>query len=292
MSDKMKFIWGGIAVAIIFVLLNSLYVVRQTEQAIVLQFGEPMRVVKTPGLKLKVPFIQNVVFYDNRLLNLDPPAQEIVLNDKKRLDVDSFTRYRIVDPLRFYKTVRTESMARSKLEEIVNSSVRKILGRITLQELLSQQRTQIMADISTAVKTDAEQIGVSVADVRIRRADLPLEVLQAINARMKAERERDAKEFRATGQQQAQQIRAMAEKERTILIAEAEKQAQITRGEGDEQAIIIWNKAAGADPQFYGFYRSMEAYKNGLAKNGNTSMVLSPNAEFFDYFGKSMKSGN
>ena len=292
MSDKMKFIWGGIAVVILFVLVNSLYIVRQTEQAIVLQFGEPVRVVKEPGLKVKIPFIQNVVFYDNRLLNLDPPAQEVVLNDKKRLDVDSFTRYRIVDPLRFYKTVRTETMARSKLEEIVNSSVRKILGRITLQELLSQQRTQIMADISSAVKTDAEQIGVSVADVRIRRADLPLEVLQAINARMKAERERDAKEFRATGQQQAQQIRAAAEKERTIIIAEADKQAQITRGEGDEQAIVIWNKAAGADPQFYGFYRSLEAYKNALGTPGNTSMVLSPNAEFFEYFGKTMKSGN
>ena len=292
MSDKMKFIWGGIAVVILFVLVNSLYIVRQTEQAIVLQFGEPVRVVKEPGLKVKIPFIQNVVFYDNRLLNLDPPAQEVVLNDKKRLDVDSFTRYRIVDPLRFYKTVRTETMARSKLEEIVNSSVRKILGRITLQELLSQQRTQIMADISSAVKTDAEQIGLSVADVRIRRADLPLEVLQAINARMKAERERDAKEFRATGQQQAQQIRAAAEKERTIIIAEAEKQAQITRGEGDEQAIVIWNKAAGADPQFYGFYRSLEAYKNALGTPGNTSMVLSPNAEFFEYFGKTMKSGN
>ena len=157
-------------------------------------------------------------------------------------------------------------MARSKLAEIVNSSVRKILGRITLPELLSQQRTKIMSDISQAVKADAAQIGVSVADVRIRRADLPLEVLQAINARMKTERERDAKEFRAQGQQQAQQIRAKAEKERTIIIAEAEKQAQITRGQGDEQAIKIWNDAAGTDPQFYGFYRSLEAYKNSLGR--------------------------
>ena len=155
----------------------------------------------------------------------------MVLNDKKRLDVDSFTRYKIVDPLKFYQTVRTEPIARGKLEEIVNSSVRKILGRITLQELLSQQRTEIMRDISNAVKVDAAQIGVSVADVRIRRADLPIEVLQAINARMKTERERDAKEFRAQGQQQAQQIRAKADKERTIIIAEAEKQAQITRGQ-------------------------------------------------------------
>ena len=265
MIRKYKFYLLAALAVILFIAANSVYIVSQPEQAIVLQFGEPIRLVKEPGLKFKVPFIQNVVVYDTRLLNLDPPAQEVVLNDKKRLDVDSFTRYKIVDPLRFYKTVRSEEMARSKLAEIVNSSVRKILGRITLPELLSQQRTKIMSDISQAVKADAAQIGVSVADVRIRRADLPLEVLQAINARMKTERERDAKEFRAQGQQQAQQIRARAEKERTIIIAEAEKQAQITRGQGDEQAIKIWNDAAGTDPQFYGFYRSLEAYKNSLA---------------------------
>jgi len=213
----------------------------------------------------------------------------VVLNDKKRLDVDSFTRYKIIDPLRFYKTVRTEIQARSKLEEIVNSSVRKILGRITLQELLSQKRTQIMADISSAVKVDAEQIGVQVADVRIRRADLPLEVLQAINARMKAERERDAKEFRATGQQEAQKIRATAEKEKAVIIAEAEKNAQIIRGQGDQQAVAIWNNAAGVDAKFYAFYRSLEAYKNALANRENTSMVLAPDSEFFDFFNKTGK---
>ena len=289
MTDKLKIAFAVAAAAVVIVLANSLYVVSQVEQAIVLQFGEPVRVVKDAGLKIKVPFIQKVVFYDNRLLNLDPPAQEVVLNDKKRLDVDSFTRYRIVEPLRFYKTVRTEMQARSKLEEIVNSSVRKILGRITLQELLSQQRTKIMADISNAVKIDAEQIGVNVADVRIRRADLPLEVLQAINARMKAERERDAKEFRATGQQEAQKIRATAEKEKTVIIAEAEKQAQIIRGQGDQQAVAIWNNAAGVDPQFYAFYRSLEAYKNALADKENTSMVLAPTSEFFDFFGKTRK---
>ncbi len=279
-----------LAAVILFVIGNSVYILNQTEQAIVLQFGEPMRVVKEPGLKFKIPFIQNVVFYDNRLLNLDPPAQEIVLNDKKRLDVDSFTRYRIVDPLKFYKTVRTELQARGKLEEIVNSSVRKILGRITLQELLSQKRTQIMRDISSAVKVDAEQIGVSVADVRIRRADLPIEVLQAINARMKSEREREAKEFRAQGQQMSQQIKAQAEKERTIIIAEAEKNAQIIRGTGDKQAILIWNEAANKDPQFYAYYRTLEAYRNSMA-NGDTSMVLSPNSEFFEFFNKTMKNG-
>ncbi len=287
---NLKYYLIAFALAALFVLGNSIYIVHQAEQAIVLQFGEPIRVVREPGLKLKVPFIQNVVFYDIRLLNLDPPAQEIVLNDKKRLDVDSFTRYRIVNPLKFYQTVRNEDQARSKLAEIVNSSVRKILGRITLPELLSQQRTKIMHDISTAVKQDAEQIGVSVADVRIRRADLPVEVLQAINARMKTERERDAKEFRAQGKQQAQQIKAAAEKERTIIIAEAEKQAQITRGEGDETAIKIWNETAGKDLEFFEFYRSLEAYKNSLA-NGESSLVLSPDSEFFKYFKRSMHMG-
>lgn len=285
MQEKTKFTLIAAAVALVFVLFNSLYILPQTKQAIVLQFGEPVRLVKEPGLKFKVPFIQNVVFYDNRLLNLDPPAQEIVLNDKKRLDVDSFTRFRIIDPLKFYQTVRTEEQARSKLKEIVNSSVRKILGRTTLQELLSQKRTQIMSDISAAVKTDARQIGVSVADVRIRRADLPIEVLQAINARMKTERERDAKEFRAQGQQNAQQIRAKAEKERTIIIAEAAKQAEILRGEGDREATRIWNKAANHDPQFFAFYRSLAAYKKAL-NEGKTSLVLSPDSEFFRYFQK------
>lgn len=288
--SKLKIFLISIFVIVAFLLANTLYVVNQAEQAIVLQFGEPVRLVKDPGLKMKVPFIQKVVFYDTRLLDLDPPAQEVVLNDKKRLDVDSFTRYRIVDPLKFYQTVRYEFQAESKLKEIVNSSVRKILGRITLQELLSKQRTQIMKDISDAVKKDAQQIGVSVADVRIRRADLPIEVLQAINARMKTERERDAKEFRAEGQQQAQQIRATADKESTIIKAEANKKAQIIRGEGDQQAIDIWNNAVGQDVEFYGFYRSLEAYRNALGQ-GDASMILSPESAFFEYFSAPLKQG-
>lgn len=290
MTDKLKIYILIVAAAVLFVFANAVYTVNQAEQAIVLQFGEPVRLVKEPGLKFKIPFIQNVVLYDTRLLNLDPPAQEVVLNDKKRLDVDSFTRYKIVDPLKFYQTVRTESQAQSKLQEIVNSSLRKVLGRITLTELLSQQRTQIMADISTAVKKDAQQIGVSVADVRIRRADLPIQVLQAINDRMKTEREKDAKEFRAQGKQLSQQIKAQADKETTIIIAEAEKKSQIIKGEGDQEAIFIWTSAANLDPKFYAFYRSLEAYKNALA-NKDASMVLAPDSEFFEFFGKSLKSG-
>ncbi|MBR1649304.1 MAG: protease modulator HflC [Alphaproteobacteria bacterium] len=288
MNNKLNVLFYGLAVLVIFLGLSSVYIVNQAEQAIVLQFGRPVRLIQEPGLKIKIPMIQNVVFYDKRLLNLDPPAQEVVLNDKKRLDVDSFTRYKIVDPIKFYKTVRTEMQAQSKLAEIVNSSVRKILGRITLQELLSDKRTKIMNDISEAVKIDAEQIGVSVADVRIRRADLPLEVLQAINARMKTEREREAKEFRAQGSQEAQIIRASADKEKTLILADAEKKAQIIRGQGDEKAIEIWNKSAGQDVEFFNFYRSLEAYKKALGE-GKSSMVLSPESDFFQFFGKVMK---
>ena len=267
---------------------SATYIVYQPEQAIVLQFGEPVRWVKEPGLKFKIPLIQNVVFYDTRLLNLDPPAQEVVLNDKKRLDVDSFTRYQIVDPLKFYQTVKNETQARSKLEEIVNSSLRKVLGRVTLTELLSQQRTQIMTDISKTVKKDAEAIGVSVADVRIRRADLPMEVMQAINERMKTERQRDAKEFRAKGQQKAQNIRATADKEAAIIVAEAEKQSQILRGEGDRESVAIWNKTVGQDVDFYEFYRSLEAYRKSLG-DAETSFVLSPDSQFFKYFNATMR---
>ena len=212
MNNNWKYYLGIVFVALLFVLANSVYVVSQAEQAIVLQFGEPVRLVKEPGLKIKIPFIQNVILYDTRLLNLDPPAQEVVLNDKKRLDVDSFTRYKIVDPLKFYQTVRTEPIARGKLEEIVQ------------------------------------------------------------------------------GQQQAQQIRAAADKERTIIIAEAEKQAQITRGQGDETAIKLWNDAASIDPEFYAFYRSLKAYQTSLG-DGEAELVLSPDSEFFNYFGKSMKTG-
>ncbi|MBO6281389.1 MAG: protease modulator HflC [Alphaproteobacteria bacterium] len=291
MTNKIGIIqvFAIIAGAVLILLFSSAYIVYQPEQAIVLQFGEPIRVINEPGLKFKVPFVQNVIFYDSRLLNLDPPAQEVVLNDKKRLDVDSFTRYRIINPLQFYQTVRTEDQARSKLAEIVNSSLRKVLGRVTLTELLSQQRTQIMHDISAIVKKDAEAIGVSVADVRIRRADLPREVMQAINDRMKTERQRDAKEFRAKGQQQARNIRATADKEATIIVAEAEKNAQITRGQGDKEAVELWNKIVGQDVEFYEFYRSLDAYKKSLS-NDETSLVLSPDSDFFKYFNKTMRN--
>ncbi len=277
-----------VGAAILLVLASqSLYIVQQPEQAIVLQFGNPVRLIQEPGLKIKMPFIQNVVFYDKRLLNLEPPAQEVVLKDKKRLDVDTFSRYRIVEPLTFYKTVRNEYQAQNRLQEIVNSSARNVLATFTLKELLSEKRTEIMKQISDAVKADAAQLGVEVADVRIRRADLPVQVSQAINDRMKTERIREAKGYRADGEKTAQEIRATADKQATITVATAEKEAQQIKGEGDKKATEIWNKATGVDPEFYAFYRSLEAYRNSFDEE--TSLVLAPEGEFFNYFGKSLK---
>lgn len=286
MKKNLHFILIGFAVLLV-IAAQSLYIVQQPEQAIVLQFGDPVRLVQEPGLKVKIPFIQNVVFYDKRLLNLEPPAQEVVLKDKKRLDVDTFSRYRITEPLTFYKTVRNEYQAQSRLQEIVNSSARNVLATFTLKELLSEKRTEIMKKISAAVKRDAAQIGVEVADVRIRRADLPIQLSQAINERMKTERIREAKGYRADGEKRAQEIRATADKKATITIANAEKEAQKIKGEGDKTATEIWNKATGVDPDFYAFYRSLEAYRNSF--DGETSMVLAPDGEFFRYFGNSLK---
>ncbi len=286
MKKNLQIILIGVAVSVILA-TQAFYIVKQPEQAIVLQFGDPVRLVQTPGLKIKVPFIQNVVFYDRRLLNLEPPAQEVVLKDKKRLDVDTFSRYRIIEPLTFYKTVRSEYQAMNRLQEIVNSSARNVLATVTLKELLSEQRTEIMKRISEAVKADAAQIGVEIADVRIRRADLPIQVSQAINDRMKTERIREAKGYRADGEKAAQEIRATADKQATITVATAEKDAQKIKGEGDKKATEIWNNATNADPGFYAFYRSMEAYRNSFDED--TSLILAPEGEFFNYFAKSIK---
>ena len=286
MKKNLHLILVGAAVLLVLA-SQSLYIVQQPEQAIVLQFGNPVRLIQEPGLKIKMPFIQNVVFYDRRLLNLEPPAQEVVLKDKKRLDVDTFSRYRIVEPLTFYKTVRNEYQAQNRLQEIVNSSARNVLATFTLKELLSEKRTEIMKQISDAVKADAAQLGVEVADVRIRRADLPVQVSQAINDRMKTERIREAKGYRADGEKTAQEIRATADKQATITVATAEKEAQQIKGEGDKNPTEIWNKATGVDPEFYAFYRSLEAYRNSFDEE--TSLVLAPEGEFFSYFGKSLK---
>lgn len=227
-----------------------------------------------------------MVYYDNRLLEVEPPAEEVLLADQKRVVVDTFSRFKIVDPLLFYQSVLTEDFARQRLSDAIISSLRDVLGNETLNTLLAPSRSEIMAKIREQVnlKTSAK-FGVNMVDVRIRRADLPEQTSQSIYARMRSEREKEAKEIRAEGTELAQQIRAKAEKERTVLLAEAQKKSEIIRGEGDEQATKIWGNAANQDREFYAFYRSLNAYKETM-KDGNTSMLLAPDSEFFRYFGR------
>ncbi len=276
---------AGIAVAFgAFLLSASLYTVTEMQQALVLQFGEPMRVIQTPGLKAKFPFIQNVVLIDRRILDVDPPVEQVILSDQKRLDVDAFARYRITNPLKFYQSVGSEHIVEQRLASVVNSALRRVLGNVTLLAVLSQERTKVMADIKGEVNNEAKDFGVEIVDVRIRRADLPEETSQSIFARMRSERERDAAEARAQGQEQSQQIRSRADRERTVILAEAQREAQKARGEGDKQALKIISDATAQDAHFYAFYRSLEAYRNAL-RTEDTTLVLSPNGDFFRYFG-------
>lgn len=276
----------GFAVAVLGVVGSaSVFTVNEAQQALVLQFGEPRRVVREPGLKFKVPFIQEVRILDRRVLDLEPPVEQVILADQKRLDVDAFARYRIHDPLRFYQTAGTEAVAETRMNATVNSALRRVLGNVTVLAVLSDERTKIMSDIKNQVNAEAQRFGIEIVDVRIRRADMPQETSQSIFARMRSEREREASEARAQGQEQAQQIRARAERERTVIVAEAQRDAQILRGEGDNTALKLIAEVTSKDPEFYGFYRSLEAYRKALNKD-DTTMVLSPNSEFFRYFGK------
>lgn len=262
---------------------SSLFVVSQTQQALVLQFGEPVRLIEQPGLKVKTPFIQNVLYYDKRVLNLDPPTQRVLLADQKPLLVDSYARYRIVDPLRFYQTVRTESTANNRLDAIVNATMRGVLGNVNLTSVLSDERTAIMEDIRKQVNDEARRLGIDIVDVRIRRSDLPDETSQAVYERMKSEREREAAEFRAQGYEQAQRIRATADREATVIRAEATRESETLRGEGDAQRTVILSEAYGRSPSFFEFYRSLEAYKDAV-KGDNTLLVVPPDNQFFRYF--------
>ncbi|EPY00760.1 protease modulator HflC [Magnetospirillum fulvum] len=270
-------------VAGIFVLIlaaSSLFVVNQAEQALVLRLGAHRATIKDPGLHIKIPFIEDVVRYDNRLLALDPPDEQIILGDQKRIVVDTFTRFRIADPLKFYQSVRTETQARAQLAQIVSSAMRRVMGQVMLQSLLSDERANIMNQIQHEVAERADQeLGLQIVDVRLRRADLPEETSQSIYDRMKSERERQAKEARAQGYEWGQQIRARADRERTVLLAEAQRQAQIERGQGDAEANRIFAEAFSKDPQFFALYRSLQAYREALA-DGNTTLVLSPDNEF------------
>ena len=269
---------------IVIVLYGALFTVNQTQQALVLQFGEPKRTIQEPGLAFKMPFIQDVVYYEKRVLSLIPQdAEEVILSDQKRLQVDAYARFQISNPLLFYQTVRNELGARGRLEAIIDSSVRRVLGRETLASILTGQRNDITRSIGDEVNASVESLGIKIIDVRLRRADYPEATSQNIFNRMKSEREREAKEFRATGEEEAQKIRADAEKTRTVIISEAQRTAQETRGAGDAEAIRIYADSFGQDAEFFSFYRSMEAYRKAMGKDG-TSMVLSPSSSFFRFF--------
>ena len=262
----------------------SIFIVKEINQAIVLQFGDPKRILMKPGLNFKIPFIQNVVFLDKRILNLDAPPAEVIASDQKRLIVDAFARFKIVDPLKFYISVGNERVARSRLSTIINSRIRSVLGTQRLQTLLSEERTKQMALIQDGVNTEAAKFGISIVDVRIKRADLPPANSDAIYRRMQTEREREAKEFRAKGAEMAITITSTADKEVTVILADAEKQSQILKGEGDGQRNKIFADAFGQDPEFFAFYRAMQAYETALI-GGETSLILSPDSEFFKFFG-------
>jgi membrane protease subunit HflC len=274
----------AVIVVIVTAAFSALFTVNQTQQALVLQFGEPKRTIQEPGLAFKMPFIQDVIYYEKRVLSLIPQdAEEVILSDQKRLQVDAYARYRIEDPLLFYQTVRNEIGARGRLEAIIDSSVRRALGRETLASTLTGQRNDIVRSIGEEVNASVSSLGIQIIDVRLRRADYPTATSQNIFNRMKSEREREAKEFRATGEEEAQKIRADAEKTRTVILSEAQRTAQETRGAGDGQAIQIYADSFGQDAEFFAFYRSMEAYRKSMGQN-DTSMVLSPDSSFFRFF--------
>ncbi|MDC1151237.1 protease modulator HflC [Pelagibacteraceae bacterium] len=282
-----KFIIPAIVVIGVF-LFQSLFIVQEINQAIVLQFGDPKKIISKAGLNFKLPFIQNVVFLDKRILNLDNEPQEVIAADQKRLIVDAIARFKIVDPLKFYISVGNERVARSRLSTIINSRIRGVLGTQELATLLSTDRAKQMSIIQNDVNTEAKTLGIQIVDVRIKRADLPPANSDAIYKRMQTEREREAKEFRAQGAEIAQKIRSTADKDVTVLLANANKKSEIMKGEGDGQRNKIFANAFGRDPQFFAFYRSMQAYETALI-DGDTSMVLSPDSEFFKFFGKAMK---
>jgi len=269
---------------------STLFTVHQTQQVLITQFGQPIRVITEPGLQAKIPFIQTVIPFDRRLLDFEAPGEEVILGDQRRLIVDSFTRYRITDPLLFFQTVgATEAGIRARLNSIVQSSLRRVLGNEPLLSVLSTDRTRIMGTIRAQVNEEARRFGIEVTDVRIRRADLPDENTQAILNRMQSERERVAREARAEGAEVAAQVRARADRERTVLIAEAQASADILRGQGEQDAIRIFAEAFQRDPQFFQFWRTMQAYREAFGENGgDTRLLLSPDSEFFRYFRESM----
>jgi membrane protease subunit HflC len=273
---------AAVAVVVVLILvLSAAFTVRQSEQALVLQFGNPVRVEREPGLKFKVPFIQNVEYFDRRILDLDPPVQEVLLADQKRINVDSFARYRIVDPLLFRQRALTDANFRQIFGGRINSVLRTEVARVGLAEVLSDQRDELMARIADQMRAAAPEFGVEVVDLRIGRTDLPEATSQAVFNRMRSARVAQAAQLRAEGEQQKARIQAEADRERTVILAEATRQAQIQRGLGDAERTLALNQAYSKDPEFFDFFRSLEAYS---ALGAGTTLVLTPESDFFRYF--------
>jgi membrane protease subunit HflC len=283
MNRNVLFVLGILVIVLGIVVSSAAFTVHQTSQAIVLQFGNIKQTYQDAGLHWKLPFIQNVLYYDKRVLNLDPPVESIILSDQKRILVDAFARYRIEDPELFFQRVRTEAGVRQRLGPIVNASLRAVLGNVTLASVLSEERADIMRQIQTSVNNEAGRFGIELVDVRIGRADFPDQISQAVYDRMKSERDREAAEFRAQGFEKSQRIRAGADREATVILAEAKREAEIARGAGEATRTRVLNDAFGQDQDFFSFYRSMQAYEAAFTSE-STFMVLSPDSEFFDHF--------
>ena len=274
---------GIIVIAAGIIVFSALFTVHQTQQALVLQFGNPIRAETEPGLKFKLPFVQNVTFFDRRILDLDPPAQEIILNDQKRINVDSFVRYKIIDPLEFRKTAQSDANFRQIFGGRLNAAVRSEVGKVLLGDMLSNKRDDVMQRITEQLKVQAPQFGIEVVDVRIGRTDLPETTSQSVYNRMRSQRIAEAAKLRAQGAELKAKTQAEADRDRTIILAEAQKNSQILRGQGEGAKTTILNEAFGQDMDFFEFYRSMEAYNEAFGEG--TTMVLSPDSDFFKFFG-------
>ncbi len=272
-------ILGGAALTAYF----AFFIVHQNEQALVLEFGKPKRVIQEPGLHWKIPVVETVDTFDKRILDMDSQPQEVTASDQKRLVVDAFTRYKIVDPLKFYQTVRDERMVRSRLGPIVELSLRRVLGAAAFQDLVRDKREELMKRIAKLVNDEGKEFGLEVVDVRIKRADLPEQNSKSVYDRMRAERQREAAEFRAQGTAEANRIKATADRDATVILAEATRKGELLRGEGDAERNRIFAEAYERDREFFAFYRSMAAYEQGM-KAGDTRMLLTPDSEFFRYF--------
>jgi membrane protease subunit HflC len=283
---RLGFAGGALAVIAVILLIvgySSLFQVYQTRQALVVRLGNPIHVVDKPGLHVKMPLLDTVIYVDKRILDLENSSQEVIAADQKQLIVDAFARYRVKDPLKFYQTVGTVEGANSRLAPFLNSALRAALGEATLTQVVREQREQLMARVREQLDREAQQFGVEVVDVRIRRADLPDQNSQAVYTRMKTEREREAQEFRSQGTQKAQEIRARADRDATVIVAEATSKAEQTRGEGDAERNRIFAEAFNRDPDFFAFYRSMQAYETGL-QQGDTRFLVRPDSDFFRFF--------